>query len=115
MQVVIALTFFLSFICQLFLPWWIIVPISAFAAFLKGSSGWKSFIACFFSIFLLWCGIAGYMHVQNNGILASRLALLFSLPSGDWLPIVTGFVGGIVAGLGGVSGYQLRQLLHKPI
>ena len=115
MQVVIALTIFLAFICQLFMPWWVIVPISAFSAFLKGSSGWQSFLACFLAIFILWTAVAGYMHIQNSGILANRLAQLFSLPSGNLLPFLTGIIGGICAGFGGVCGYQLRQAIKRPV
>ena len=106
-------TFFLGIMLLLVFPWWAI----AIAAFVVGVStkrkGITSFLSGFLGIALLWWGYAAYVDVSTNSILTVKIASLFSLPSGMWLIVVTGFVGGLVGGFSALSGTQMRKLFVK--
>ena len=60
---------------------------------------------------LLWMGTAAMVDAQNGGILAGKMALLLSLPNTSTLILLTGALGGLLGGLGALSGQQLRTLL----
>jgi nucleoside recognition membrane protein YjiH len=63
---------------------------------------------------LLWLASAAYLNSLNEGILATRIAPIFSLP-GPWALIaVTALIGAVSGGLAALSGYLLRSLFLKP-
>jgi hypothetical protein len=96
---------------QRFLPWWGIAPAAALVGLVFRGSGWQAFFFGFFGAGLLWFGYAEYIDQQTDSILSSKVAALFSLPSGLALAGVTGALAGVVAGFGALTGNQLRQLL----
>jgi len=106
----IALTSLLAFAGSLWLPWWWI----AFAGFISGvmiaQSPGKAFLGGFTGIFLLWSLLAWWIDIQNKGILSHKIALIFPLSGNSFLLIlVTAIVGGLVSGLGSVTGSLLRS------
>lgn len=102
--------FILSFVLQLFLPWWS----SAILCFVIGAyfSGKlkKAFLSGFLGLGALWLLVALYAQIQNQNILAAQLAILFSLPSGWFLPFISGLLGGLIGGLSILSGKWIGQL-----
>lgn len=61
------------------------------------------------SIFLVWVTAALIIDGGNNSILSSRLAGLFGLPNGPTLVMVTGALGGILGGMGALTGHFLHK------
>ncbi|MET4081418.1 hypothetical protein ABIB40_001364 [Pedobacter sp. UYP30] len=96
------------FLLQLILPWWIIVVISFATCGIIGKTGRIAFWQSFFAIFLLWIGYALFKTIPNDNILASRVAIMLQVNIWWLLLLITGFLGGLVAGISGYCGYQFR-------
>ena len=107
----ILLIAFLSFLCGLFLPWWSIAIIAFVVTLLIPQASSTGFLSGFLGIFLLWGILAFWIDIKNDGILAKKIALLFSLGAQSILIIlVTALVGGLVAGFAGMAGSSLRPV-----
>jgi len=100
-------------LAQIFLPWWSLVVVAFLVAYLFRLNAWQGFLSGFIGIFLLWGGYAFYLNQANEGILASRMGDLFSLPSGSIsLLIVSALIGGLIGGLAAATGGLGRQLYN---
>jgi ABC-type multidrug transport system fused ATPase/permease subunit len=102
----------LSFLLQLFLPWWIIAIVAFGAALWKATTGNTAFWSGFLAIVLVWMLMATVIHVRTDGILTERIAALLGLPASFLLIVVTALAGGIVGGMAALSGYYMRQLIR---
>ena len=107
-----------SLILQLFLPWWIIAPIATGLAFWKAKSAGYAFVSGFGAIFSLWILVGLFHSIPNENLLANRVGQILMLPqsSFNWIFVllITGLIGGLVAGFSALSGYYLRLALIKP-
>ena len=104
------LTLLLAFISGLFLPWWFIAITSLLVALLVHQKAGKAFAAGLLGVFLLWAGIAFIIDLKNHGILSHKIAAILPLGGNSFLLIVvTGLIGGLVAGLGAMTGSYLRS------
>lgn len=107
--VAIILTALLAFISGLFLPWWGITVTSLLVAVIIHQKAGKAFLAGLLGVFLLWAGLAWWIDMKNNGVLSKKIALVLPLGgNGLLLILVTGFIGGLVAGFAAMSGSYLR-------
>lgn len=105
-----VLTALLAFISGLFLPWWGIAVTSLLVAVLVHQKAGKAFLAGFLGLFLLWAALAWWIDMKNNGILSKKIASVLPLGGNAILLIlVTGFIGGLVAGFAAMSGSFLRS------
>jgi hypothetical protein len=102
----------LSFVLQLFMPWWIIAIVAFGAALWKATNGSTAFWSGFLAIMAVWLLMATFTHIRTEGILTSRIAALFSLPASFLLIIVTALIGGLVGGIAALSGYYVRQAIR---
>ena len=108
--VAIVLTALLAFISGLFLPWWGIAVTSLLVALIVHQKAGKALLAGFLGVFLLWAGIAWWIDMKNNGVLSKKIASVLPLGGNAiLLIIVTGFIGGLVAGMAAMSGSFLRS------
>lgn len=108
--VAMILTGLLAFISGLFLPWWGIAITSLLVAVLVHQKAGKAFLSGLLGVFLLWAGLAWWIDMKNDGILSKKIAAVLPLGgSALLLIVVTGVVGGLVAGLAAVSGSFLRS------
>ncbi|HWV73426.1 MAG TPA: hypothetical protein VN040_17005 [Pseudosphingobacterium sp.] len=103
--------FITTFIAQLLLPWWIILPITLLISYLFNKGPWASFITSFIAIYVMWLVLSFYQSSMNDHILGNRIGLLFGLPSNSWflMIVISGVPGGLVAGLGGLAGQYIRK------
>jgi hypothetical protein len=109
-SVAIILTALLAFISGLYFPWWTMAITSALIAVLIPQRSLKSFSAGFLGVFLLWAALAWWIDMKNNGILSAKIAAILPLGGSSLLLIlVTGFIGGLVAGLGALTGSLARN------
>ena len=100
----------LSFVAGLYLPWWAIAIIAFLVSVLIGQKPGRSFLAAFIGIFLLWGVLAYTINSANNGILAGRIGGVLGIGEQPFLLIlITGMVGGLVAGLASLAGSYLRK------
>ncbi|MGX7687689.1 hypothetical protein [Flectobacillus sp. BAB-3569] len=104
----------LAILFQYLLPWWSMALASAIAAFLLASSAGGAFrIGAFINI-LVWLALAFWSHWRSEGILTTKIAGVLPLGgSAVALFVVTLVVGGLIGGLGALSGFQIRQLIKK--
>ncbi|MCL4640319.1 MULTISPECIES: hypothetical protein [Olivibacter] len=110
MFIVLCVTIFTA---QLVLPWWIIIPISVIVSYLFNEKPWKAFIICFAAIYCVWALYSLYLSYLNGHILANRIGLLLGLPESSfnwiWMTLISGILGGLVAGFAGLSGQYIRK------
>ena len=103
------LTAILAFISGLFLPWWGIAITSLLVAVLVHQKVGKAFLSGLVGVFLLWAGLAWWIDMKNNGILSKKIATILPLGGNTILLIlVTGLIGGLIAGFAAMSGSFLR-------
>ena len=100
----------LSFAACLFLPWWVIAIAGFVVALIIPQGAWRSFLSGFIALFLLWAVMSFIISSANDHLLAHKIALLFiRMDNPVLLILLTGFIGGLVAGLGSLTG----SFLHK--
>ena len=112
----LILTALLSFVTQLFLPWWVVAPIAFLVALLFKQSGFAAFLSGFLAIFLLWVVYAYTLSSANDHLLAGKVTELLKQLTGGGvtgLLVFTGLVGGLVAGFAALTGRMTMQMLDK--
>lgn len=100
----------LCFAGGIFFPNWIIAPIAFAVSLLIPQRPLLAFLSGFIALFLLWGGLALTANLQNEGILATRIAWLLPLSgSPNLIILVTALVGALVAGGGSLTASFLRK------
>ncbi|TVT38565.1 hypothetical protein FNT36_20500 [Hymenobacter setariae] len=106
----------LSFLTQLFLPWWTIAPLCFGLAAGLGGSGGRAFGAGFMGIGLGWLLTAGWLNLRSAGLLSHRVAQLLPLGGNSWvLVLVTAVLGGLVGGVAALAGCWARQAVSPKL
>lgn len=94
------------------LPWWLAL-IGVFAlSFVKPAAGKHLFLRGFLALFIPWLILCAWSGVQNNHILASRIASMLSLPNWLLLVLCAAALGGLVSGLAALAGGYIQALLR---
>lgn len=101
-------------LCRFGLPWWGIAPVGVLAGWLFPQHPAKSLLAGFAGGFLLWSLHAWWLDQANDGILSERIGALFMGLPGWALLLLTGFLGGLLAGFGCLTGRWGRDLVGQP-
>ena len=101
-------------LCYVGLPWWALVPIAAIAGFLFSQSAVGAYAAGFAGGSLLWYGAAFWADSMNGGVFSAKIGAIFQGLQGWQLLMVTGFLGGLLAGFGAMTGRLARELLAPP-
>ena len=100
----------LSFASCLYFPWWSIAIVAFVVTALIPQGSAKSFFTGFLALFLLWGGLSFWISNNNDHILANKISLLILKMDSPYLLIIaTALIGGIIAGLGAVTGSFLRK------
>lgn len=104
------LTALLSFVAGLYLPWWSVALAAFLVALVVKQKAFQAWLSGFLGVGLLWVLVAIIKNSGNDGVLAKKIADLFSLNGSVILLIViTGFVGALVGGLGALTGAFLQK------
>ena len=82
------------------LPWWSLAAVAFVCRALAGLRPASSLLAGLLAGFLLWGAYAGWIDLQNEGVLSVRVGRLFGGLSSSLLVLVTALFGGLLAGLG---------------
>ena len=91
------------------LPWWIIAVVSAVVCFAMHLRSLAAFICSFLGIGIMWMGVAWLIHIQVSAAMTEKISLLFGLQDETLLIVLTGCLGGLVGGMGGLSGSIIRN------
>lgn len=103
-----------AYVFSLFLPWWSIALAAGLVAFLynsKAASFWTGFIA----VAVLWSILTFTLSAANGHLLANKMGQLLvpsGAVSGISMVFLTALIGGIVGGLGALTGKMGRKLLN---
>ncbi|WP_240755290.1 hypothetical protein [Pedobacter sp. SYP-B3415] len=100
-----------AYLLQMALPWWIIIVVSFITCGLIGKTAKVSLWGSFFAIFCLWSGYAVFESLPNQHMLANRVAEMFGVKVWWALVLLTGFLGGFVAGVSGFCGHHFRKAM----
>jgi len=102
----------LALLFQLFTPWWGVAMATAISSFIIRLKGGWVFFAPFIAIGLFWAVQAYLISAANDFILAQKIAVLLPLDGNvSLLLLFTAIIGGLVAGLGSLSGRALKVLV----
>lgn len=106
----LLLTALFAFISGLYLPWWGIAIASFIVALIVYQKAWISFLAAFSGVLLLWSSLAFWIDNANESIFSVRIGKLLGIGDNSFLLIIiTGAIGGLVAGFAAMSGSYLRN------
>lgn len=109
----LLLVVLLTYLLQLFLPWWIIFVSAGTAGIIIGNKGFSAFAAGFLGVGLLWFAQAYFIDQANESILSAKVAELFTLSSSIQLILATALLGAICGGFGALTGYFLGGVFKK--
>ncbi len=105
----IIFTATIAFLLQNIFPWWSAAVAAFIIAFILYTRPGSSFLAGFLGVAMLWFIWAFIANSANDGILASRVARIFSLPNNTLLLLITSLIGGLTGGLGAITGSYFRN------
>ncbi len=106
--ILVALT---TYIAPMFMPWWGFVALAGLVGVLIGENGWKSFLYGLLAALLVWGVYAFLLDSGNEQVLSNKMATLFGIDGGNLLLIITAVLGGLLGGLGSMTGSFFRQLI----
>lgn len=108
-MIITILLAFSAWLLSLILPWWSLTIPALLLGLGLGKTGWYSFGYGFLGIGGLWLIQTAYIHLANDGILTTRIAELFSLPSAWLVILITVLIGGLTGGFSTLTGYLFRK------
>jgi hypothetical protein len=114
----IVLTAYLGYVVGVYtnFPWWFFVFSSAVIALAIRQSAFTSFFSGFAGMFILWFVLAFLKDTANQHILSQKVAPMLKLGSSSFLLVLlTGLLGGLVSGMGALTGYHLRRIARAII
>lgn len=99
----------LSYVTGLLHPWWTIAIVAFVVVLIIPLKPLGAFSIGFLAIFVLWSSLAAYRGLMNDHILDDRISQLFIQQSAPVVMVlITGFVGGLVAGCAALTASLLR-------
>ncbi|MBI1286357.1 MAG: hypothetical protein GC178_02155 [Flavobacteriales bacterium] len=104
----------LSALTQTYFPWWtaVLVALAVETALGKGDS--TAFFSGFYGVAIPWMALSLFIDVKSDSILTMQILELFKLPTfGIVMVIITGFLGGLVAGVASMTGGWIRAAISK--
>lgn len=100
-----------AFIAGLYMPWWSLAAVAFLVGVLIYQRGLFAFFAGFLALFILWGALALMINIENQGLLANKIANLLPLGGSALLLIlITAILGALVAGLASLTGSLLRRI-----
>lgn len=94
------------------LPWWVINVTALVAAYVVALKPMRSFMMAFLAAACLWGSSAWWQSAQGEHLLTAKMGTLLGDTSVFMLLTGTAILGGIVAGIGAVTGSLGRAMLN---
>ncbi len=102
-----------GFIAHQFLPYWATAVVAGLVGLLfRYENSAASFAAGFAAGTLLWSSYAWFLNSANLNSLSGMLGELFKT-NGAYLVYVTGLAGGLLGGLGAMTGTLARKMFER--
>ncbi|MBN2356542.1 hypothetical protein JXO59_10535 [candidate division KSB1 bacterium] len=93
--------------------WWWIMVLPFFFFMIRHKSAADSFFTAGLGAGLLWLGASGYFYMSGGRIITHRIAEMAGLAPSYLLVIITAFIAFIAAGLSGLCGYYVRDVIKS--
>ena len=94
-------------------PWWVFAIGALIAGWAVPLSSFKTWLAGFLGVFILWAVLCFIADDSNHGILSVKMAQILPLGGSPIaLILATAFIGALVAGFSALTGSYLRR---KPV
>lgn len=107
-----TVTLIVAIVLSQFLPWWSVMVAAFVTALFFSLERASVFFVPFLAIFLFWAAYAFWLGNANDFILSKKIAILLPLGGNAFfLILVTGFIGGIAAGVAALFGKQCSLLV----
>lgn len=103
----------ISYILELFLPWWSVVVAAFLVNLWLPTKGLSSFLSGFLGVGLIWLIYAWLIDTDTGSIMSERISNIFGLGNPALMIALTGLAGGLAGGFAGLSGSQLRRIFTK--
>ena len=104
----------LSVMAQIYFPWWSAVVVAVLVEAILGKGDRTSFYTGFYGIAIPWMILATYIDVKSESVLTIKILELFKLPQFSFVMIiVTGLVGGLVGGVGSMTGGWIKTAFSR--
>jgi hypothetical protein len=108
--ILILLTGFAASLYASETPWWFFAVGALLVGWLVPQHAFKSWLAGFLGIFLLWTLLAWNMDTANQGIMSAKMASILPLGgSSVSLILLSAGIGGLVSGMASLAGAFLRK------
>ena len=106
----LILTAALSLAACLYLPWWAIAIAAFIVALALPQKPLLAFFSGFIALLLAWGGLAWFISMKNEHLLAHKISLLIlKADSPNMLILITALIGGLVAGFAALTGSFVRK------
>ena len=103
----------LSYYLPAFFPWWSIVIITFFTGLLYSENYFSQFLSGFIGVGTAWIFLLLSIDTSTNSILSNKIIELLNISSVNYLIIYTSVLGGVIGGMGSISGKCLRDIFYK--
>ncbi len=101
-----------AWLLTLVFPWWTIAIPGLVLGFQFNKKAGPSFGWGFLALFLLWGIQALIIHIQNDGVLSTRVATLLGVQSPFLVIAASGLIGGLLSGLSTMTGSLFRDSIE---
>jgi hypothetical protein len=105
----------LSYLLELFLPWWSVVLAAFMVNLWLPTRGISAFLSGVLGIGMLWLIYAWLIDMETSSIISERIASLFGVGNPVAMIIITSLAGGLVGGFAAMSGSHFRRISMKDI
>ena len=106
----LVLTALLGYLLPIFLPWWSFAITSFLVAVFIHQHPWRSFLAGFIALLLLWGIYSTIIDNANQHILSTKVAQILPF-KGSYIALIvtTAIIGGLLSGMAALTGSYLYQ------
>lgn len=101
-------------LCRFGLPWWGVAPVAAIAVWIFPQSGVSAFLSGLIAGALLWGSAAYMLDHANSSALSAKIGQIFQGLGSMQLVGATALLGGIMGGMGALTGQFARDMFSKP-
>ena len=91
------------------LPWWTIVIIPFVLGVIFEDNLLSHFLSSFIGVGVAWLFLMLNFDLETQSILSSKIINILEVSSVNFLIILITLIGGVISGLGGLTGISLRK------
>ena len=95
------------------IPWWSIILIPFILGLIFEDNFLSHFLSSFIGTSVAWLFLMLSFDLETQSVLSGKIIDILEISSVNFLIILTSVIGGIVSGLGSLTGVSLRNIFVK--